>query len=267
MRDRALEAGSAAHYEDPAYYTKTYKNRTDDVRYYTDLAVESGGPILEYGCGNGRIAIPIARRGVDIGRNSQSERDAPTGEVEMDGVADLEHGAGFGRCGAPAADGAHARYHLPGGERLGDVVVGTRLEATDPIGLVVAGGQEQYGDGGAGPQALHHREPVDARQADVDDREVGTVLVDELEPAFAVRGQEDPEAGVTEVEIEQIGDVGVVLDHDQRREDSRFRHGCHRAMTRRPPVVWAARAPVDPAGAARRVRRPAGDGSPPRCSS
>lgn len=65
-RDRALEAGSAAHYEDPAYYTKTYKNRTDDVRYYTDLAVESGGPILEYGCGNGRIAIPIARRGVDI---------------------------------------------------------------------------------------------------------------------------------------------------------------------------------------------------------
>lgn len=65
-RDRALEAGSSAHYEDPAYYTKTYKKRVDDVRYYVDLAATSGGPVLEYGCGNGRIAIPIARGGVRI---------------------------------------------------------------------------------------------------------------------------------------------------------------------------------------------------------
>lgn len=65
-RDRALEAGSAAHYEDPAYYTKTYKKRLEDVRYYVDLALENGGPVLEYGCGNGRIAIPIARAGVDV---------------------------------------------------------------------------------------------------------------------------------------------------------------------------------------------------------
>lgn len=64
--DRALEAGSSAHYEDPAYYTKTYKNRLKDVRYYVDLATLSGGPVLEYGCGNGRIAIPIARAGVDV---------------------------------------------------------------------------------------------------------------------------------------------------------------------------------------------------------
>lgn len=65
-RDLALEAGSSAHYEDPAYYTKTYRSRLDDVRYYVDLAVQNGGPVLEYGCGNGRIAIPIARTGVDV---------------------------------------------------------------------------------------------------------------------------------------------------------------------------------------------------------
>lgn len=64
--DRALEAGSSAHYEDPAYYTKNYKKRTDDVRYYVDLAQANGGPVLEYGCGNGRIALPIARAGVSI---------------------------------------------------------------------------------------------------------------------------------------------------------------------------------------------------------
>lgn len=65
-RDRELEAGTSAHYEDPAYYAKTYRDRTDDVRYYVALAAERGGPILEYGCGNGRIALPLARAGLDV---------------------------------------------------------------------------------------------------------------------------------------------------------------------------------------------------------
>lgn len=65
-RDRELEAGTSAHYDDPAYYTKTYARRTDDVRYYVDLAAASGGPVLEYGCGNGRITLPVARAGVHI---------------------------------------------------------------------------------------------------------------------------------------------------------------------------------------------------------
>jgi SAM-dependent methyltransferase len=65
-RDRELEAGTAAHYEDPAYYTKTYRGRLDDVRYYVDLAAHAGGPVLEYGCGNGRITIPMARAGAEV---------------------------------------------------------------------------------------------------------------------------------------------------------------------------------------------------------
>jgi SAM-dependent methyltransferase len=64
--DAELEAGSSAHYEDPAYYTKTYRDRLDDVRFYADLALARGGPVLEYGCGNGRIAIPIARHGLEV---------------------------------------------------------------------------------------------------------------------------------------------------------------------------------------------------------
>lgn len=65
-RDRELEAGTSAHYEDPAYYTKTYRGRVEDVRYYVDFAETVGGPVLEYGCGNGRITIPIARSGVSV---------------------------------------------------------------------------------------------------------------------------------------------------------------------------------------------------------
>jgi SAM-dependent methyltransferase len=65
-RDAELEAGSVAHYEDPAYYAATYARRIDDVAYYVALARKAGGPVLEYGVGNGRIALPIARHGVEV---------------------------------------------------------------------------------------------------------------------------------------------------------------------------------------------------------
>jgi SAM-dependent methyltransferase len=65
-RDAELEAGSQAHYEDPAYYTATYAHRIDDVAFYVALARRARGPVLEYGVGNGRIALPMARHGVDV---------------------------------------------------------------------------------------------------------------------------------------------------------------------------------------------------------
>jgi len=64
--DRELEVGSRAHYEDPAYYTDTYGRRLDDVQFYVAQAVACGGPVLEYGVGNGRIAVPMARHGVRV---------------------------------------------------------------------------------------------------------------------------------------------------------------------------------------------------------
>jgi SAM-dependent methyltransferase len=70
--DPELLAATSAHYEDPAYYTKTYRSRVDDVRYYVDLAASRKGPVLEYGCGNGRITIPIARSGAEITGVDQS---------------------------------------------------------------------------------------------------------------------------------------------------------------------------------------------------
>ncbi|MDP9150908.1 MAG: class I SAM-dependent methyltransferase [Myxococcota bacterium] len=65
-RDLEIDAGARAHYEDPAYYTSTYAPRIDDVAFYVDQAVRAGGPVLEYGVGNGRIALPMARHGVDV---------------------------------------------------------------------------------------------------------------------------------------------------------------------------------------------------------
>lgn len=71
--DHELRVGSSAHYEDPRYYADTYRDRTEDVAYYVALARRTGGPVLEYGCGEGRIALPIAREGLDVLGVDQSQ--------------------------------------------------------------------------------------------------------------------------------------------------------------------------------------------------
>ena len=63
---RRRSVGSAAHYSDGRYYDQAYRRRRQDVRFYTDLAIESGGPVLELGVGTGRVALSIARRGIEI---------------------------------------------------------------------------------------------------------------------------------------------------------------------------------------------------------
>lgn len=44
----------------PAYGART------DVGFYVDEAWRSGEPVLELGCGTGRISLPIARAGVSV---------------------------------------------------------------------------------------------------------------------------------------------------------------------------------------------------------
>src|SRR5262245_19927308 len=42
-----------------------YRTR-EDVAFFVEAAKESGGPVLELGCGTGRVLIPTARAGIDI---------------------------------------------------------------------------------------------------------------------------------------------------------------------------------------------------------
>jgi SAM-dependent methyltransferase len=61
-----LDQGAVSHYRDPAYYDKTYGPRRADVDYYVALAKKVRGPVLEYGVGNGRVALKIAEAGSDV---------------------------------------------------------------------------------------------------------------------------------------------------------------------------------------------------------
>lgn len=46
-------------------YVVPYRERAD-VGFFVDLAKESGGPVLEVGCGTGRVLVPTARAGLEI---------------------------------------------------------------------------------------------------------------------------------------------------------------------------------------------------------
>ncbi|MCE3287256.1 MAG: type 12 methyltransferase [Gaiellaceae bacterium] len=49
-----------------AFYDPWSRSVTEDVGFYVDEALGSGGPVVELGVGTGRIAVPIARAGIDV---------------------------------------------------------------------------------------------------------------------------------------------------------------------------------------------------------
>ncbi|HEY8548503.1 MAG TPA: class I SAM-dependent methyltransferase [Vicinamibacterales bacterium] len=67
---------SCAEYERFAeYYDHVVAYRTrQDVAFFVSLAREAGGPVLEAGCGTGRVLIPTARAGVTIDGLDRSAR-------------------------------------------------------------------------------------------------------------------------------------------------------------------------------------------------
>ena len=61
--DEDETAGALEPFEDAALYDWEYRRRRDDVRFYRMLAGERGGPVLDLGCGTGRLMVPLLRDG------------------------------------------------------------------------------------------------------------------------------------------------------------------------------------------------------------
>jgi len=59
-----------------AFYDGDYEaaGYDHDVPFYVDLARESGGPVLEMGCGTGRVLLPVARAGIEVAGVDASAR-------------------------------------------------------------------------------------------------------------------------------------------------------------------------------------------------
>ncbi len=48
------------------FYDLTHAELTADLPFVLQLASEAGGPILELGCGSGRLLLPLARAGHSV---------------------------------------------------------------------------------------------------------------------------------------------------------------------------------------------------------
>jgi SAM-dependent methyltransferase len=59
---RSDDYGATGEFYD---YVPPYMDRTD-IDFWVTEAVASGGPVLEVGCGTGRVLVPIARAGIEI---------------------------------------------------------------------------------------------------------------------------------------------------------------------------------------------------------
>jgi SAM-dependent methyltransferase len=61
-----MEPDDIEHYVKPEAYDLYYSWLTEDIPAYVARAKETRGPVLEAGCGTGRVLLPTLRAGVDI---------------------------------------------------------------------------------------------------------------------------------------------------------------------------------------------------------
>ena len=104
-----------------------------DLRLWEELAERSGGPVLELGCGTGRVALHLARRGYRV---YGLDRDADLLEAMRDRAADLVR-SGVGR--EPDARAQGGAGPVAAEPTVMPVQADARnFELADPVGLTIA---------------------------------------------------------------------------------------------------------------------------------
>jgi SAM-dependent methyltransferase len=99
-----------------------FRTPSGDVAFYVEEAVRSGGPVLELGCGTGRVLVPTAGRGVEITGVDASEAmlarlraKLPSADVRLGDMRDFDAGRRFALVTIPFRPIAHiveARDHV-----------------------------------------------------------------------------------------------------------------------------------------------------------
>lgn len=61
-----MERTDIESYISPEIYDTVYSWQTDDIPFYVERAKQARGPVLEAGCGTGRVLLPTLQAGVEI---------------------------------------------------------------------------------------------------------------------------------------------------------------------------------------------------------
>jgi SAM-dependent methyltransferase len=70
------------------FYDRDYESFQDDLALYLGFAERTGGPLIELGCGTGRLTLPLAQAGYDITGVDMSPRMLEVAQAKVD-QADL----------------------------------------------------------------------------------------------------------------------------------------------------------------------------------
>lgn len=61
-----MVGGKVSVYDAVDLYDVAIAHRRRDIDYFVALAQAARGPVLEYGCGSGRVTLPLARAGAEV---------------------------------------------------------------------------------------------------------------------------------------------------------------------------------------------------------
>jgi len=143
------------------------------------------------------------------------DRCLPPARIDAQGPNLHRPAAACRRLGS-TEDGLDPGDERPGVERLRDVVVGTQLETDDRVDVIVAGRQHEHGGIAAATDLATDLQPVDLRQHEVQDHEIRVVAGVFRQGFLAVRGGDDGEPFLLEIEADEVDDVALVVDDEDR---------------------------------------------------
>ena len=77
------------------YYDAENTDKNDDIPFYLQLAEEHGGPLMDIGCGTGRVMFPLAEAGYEIHGIDNEEMMLARGEARKSALPDWANNAHF----------------------------------------------------------------------------------------------------------------------------------------------------------------------------
>jgi len=131
----------------------------------------------------------------------------PQALIDTDGLVDRRGG----RLGA-TENGLYAADHLPWAEGLGDVVVGAELKAPNTVILLALGGEHDDGHTRDLADKTQRVEPVQIGHHDIQENQVGQVVLELLQGARARIRVQNLEPVVLEVQTDEVDNAGLVID-------------------------------------------------------